>query len=386
MKNFDFYNPTHIIFGKDRLEELDKLVPKEARVLILYGGGSVKKYGTLEIVKSNLKNRSIVEFGGIEPNPKYETLIKAVDIVKKENIDFLLAVGGGSVVDGTKYVNLAVNYIGGDPVDLFSSGRAQASVSTALPMGTVMTLPATGSEMNSGGVISYNHGKHIISNPLLFPKFSILDPTLTFTLPVTQIANGIADTFIHVVEQYVTYPDNAGFQDRTAEGILQTLIEIGKQTIDNPEDYDARSNLVWCATMALNGLIGAGVPQDWTTHVIGHELTALFGIDHGKTLAILQPAIWQVRKEQKREKLIQYAERVWKITEDDEERKIDIAISKTREFFEGIGIKTHLSDYNISADKIDDIVDALEKHGMTALSETKDLTLEISREILENAL
>ena len=386
MQNFDFYNPTHIVFGKDRLEELDNLVHKDAKVLILYGGGSVKKFGTLEKVRANLKNRSIVEFGGIEPNPKFETLMKAVEIVKNENIDFLLAVGGGSVMDGTKFVNLAVNYEGDNPADLFNSGRIQASVSKSLPIGTIVTLPATGSEMNSGGVITYNHGKHVISNPLLFPEFSILDPTLTFTLPATQVANGIIDTFIHVVEQYVTYPVNAGFQDRTAEGILQTLIEIGKQTIDNPEDYDARANLVWCATMGLNGLIGAGVPQDWTTHMIGHELTALFGIDHGKTLAILQPSIWQIRKEQKKEKLLQYAERVWNITDGNEDYKIDLAINKTREFFEKLGIKTHLTDYGITADRIDDVIDALEKHGLTALSETRDLTLEISRKILENAL
>ena len=224
-----------------------------------------------------------------------------------------------------------------------------------------------------------------ISNPLLYPKFSILDPTLTFTLPTTQIANGIVDTFVHVVEQYVTYPVDARFQDRTAEGILQTLIEIGKQTIDNPEDYDARANLVWCATMALNGLIGAGVPSDWSTHMIGHELTAMFGIDHGKTLAILQPSIWQIRKEQKREKLLQYAERVWNITEGDDDSKIDLAIIKTREFFESLGIKTRLSEYGIKAEEIDKIVDALKKRGFTALSETRDLDLEISKKILENA-
>ena len=386
MKNFDFYNPTHIVFGKDRLGELDKLVPKDANVLILYGGGSIKKFGTLQKVKANLKDRKVVEFSGIEPNPKYETLVKAVEIVKTENIDFLLAVGGGSVIDGTKFVNLAVNYEGDNPVELLTNSRAQASVSKSLPIGTVITLPATGSEMNSGGVISYKHGKYVVSNPLLYPKFSILDPTLTFTLPTTQVANGIVDTFIHVVEQYVTYPVDARFQDRTAEGILQTLIEIGKQTIDNPEDYDARANLVWCATMALNGLIGAGVPSDWTTHMIGHELTAMFGIDHGKTLAILQPSIWQIRKEQKREKLLQYAGRIWNITEGDDDSRIDLAIIKTREFFESLGIKTRLSEYGVKADEIDNIVDALKKRGFTALSESGDLNLEISREILKNAL
>ncbi len=386
MENFDFYNPTHIVFGKDRLKELNKLVPKDAKVLILYGGGSVKKFGTLEKVKEHLKNRSITEFGGIEPNPSYETLMKAVELVKKENIDFLLAVGGGSVMDGAKFVSLAANHKGDDPTKILSNVYVQASISKCIPIGTVVTLPATGSEMNSGGVITYNHGKFVISNPLLFPKFSILDPTLTFTLPATQVANGIIDAFIHVVEQYVTYPVDARFQDRTAEGILQTLIEIGKHTLDNPEDYDARANLVWCATMALNGLIRVGVPQDWTTHMIGHELTSLFGIDHGKTLAILQPSIWQIRKEQKREKLIQYAERVWNISETNEDKKIDLAINKTRAFFEGLGIKTCLSDYNIDATGIERVITALEKHGMTALSETKDLNLEISREILENAM
>ena len=386
MNNFDFYNPTHIVFGKDRLGELDNLIPKDAKVLILYGGGSVIKFGTLDKVKANLADRKVVEFGGIEPNPKYETLIKAVEIVKNENIDFLLSVGGGSVADGTKFINLAANYDGDNPVELLTNKRAQASVSKGLPIGTVMTLPATGSEMNSGGVISYNHGKHVIFNPLLFPKFSILDPTLTYTLPTSQVANGIVDTFIHVVEQYVTYPVDARFQDRTAEGILLTLIEIGKQTIDNPQDYDARANLVWCATMALNGLIGVGVPHDWTTHMIGHELTAMFDIDHGKTLAILQPSIWQIRKEKKREKLLQYAERVWNITEGDEDSRIDSAINKTREFFESLGVRTRLAEYGVDSDGIDNIVDALKNHGLTALSETGDLNLEISREILNNAL
>jgi NADP-dependent alcohol dehydrogenase len=386
MQNFDYHNPTRIVFGKDRLSELDSLVPNEANVLILYGGGSIKKFGTLEKVKGNLTGRRVLEFAGIEPNPTFETLIKAVDIAKSENIDFLLAVGGGSVADGTKFVNLAINYDGADLSELLTNRSARLGVSEVLPMGAIMTLPATGSEMNSGGVVSYNHKKNVFSNPLLFPKFSILDPTLTFTLPTAQVANGVVDAFVHVVEQYITYPVDARFQDRTAEGILQTLIEIGKETIENPRDYDARANLVWCATMALNGLIGAGVPQDWTTHMIGHELTAMFGIDHGKTLAILQPSIWKLRKEQKREKLLQYAERVWNITEGEEDARIDKGINKTREFFESLGVRTHLSEYGVSADKVDDIVSALEKHGLTALSESKDLDLEVSRRILENAL
>ncbi len=386
MENFDFYNPTKIIFGKNRLGELDSLIPKDAKVLILYGGGSVKKYGTLKKVSDSLKNREIIEFGGIEPNPKYETLIKAVDIVKNENIDFLLAVGGGSVIDGVKFINLAANYQGNSPSDLLTDYSTQATVKTNLPMGTVITLSATGSEMNSGGVITYQHGKHVIMNPVLFPQFSIIDPTLTYTLPAIQVANGVVDTFIHVVEQYVTYPNEGRFQDRTAEGILLTLIEIGKQTINNPTDYDARANLSWCSTMALNGLIGSGVPTDWSTHMIGHELTAMFGIDHGQTLAIILPSLWEIRKDKKRDKLIQYAERVWNISDVDDNAKIEMAIAKTRDFFESLGIKTHMSDYGITSDKIDNIIEALEAHGLTALSETKDLTPEISRKILENAM
>ncbi len=386
MLNFEFYNPTRIIFGKDQLEKLDQQIPAEARVLILYGGGSIKKYGTLEKVVEALGNRKIFEFGGIEPNPKYETLMQAVAVVKEENIDFLLAVGGGSVMDGSKFINLAANYQGDDTLELLTSQDALNSISTSIPIGIVLTLPATGSEMNKGAVVSHKMGKYGVFSDLSFPKFSILDPTLTYSLPATQVANGIVDTFIHTVEQYVTFPAEGRFQDRAAEGILQTLIEVGKKTLDNPEDYEARANLVWCATMGLNGLIGAGVPQDWSTHMIGHELTAIFGIDHGKTLAILQPAIWQVRRKQKREKLIQYAERVWQITEGDDDQKIDSAIEKTRGFFEELGIKTHLSDYDVTAEHFNMVLENLEKHGMTKLSETSDLDLSVSLEILEKAL
>ena len=385
MMNFDFYNPTHIVFGKDRLSELDTLVPKNAKTLILYGGGSVKKFGTMEKITQALPNRELLEFGGIEPNPKFSTLIKAVELAKREKVEFLLAVGGGSVMDGTKFVALAAKYPG-DAEELLSHGFQPVPAESALPLGTVVTLPATGSEMNSGGVISHKGGKFPVFSPLSFPTFSILDPTLTFTLPATQIANGIIDTFIHTVEQYVTIPGEGRFQDRTAEGILSTLIEIGEKTMDDPTDYDARANLMWCATNALNGLIGAGVPQDWTTHMIGHELTALFGIDHGKTLAILQPSIWTVRKDQKREKLLQYAERVWHITSGDEEARIDAAIEKTRAFFEGLGVSTRLSSYGVTEERVEEVISALETHGLTALSETGEVTLDVSRKILLGAL
>ena len=385
MQSFNFYNPTHIVFGKDRLAELDELVPKSSKVLVLYGGGSVKKFGTLDKVIAALPGREIVEFAGIEPNPKFTTLMKAVDVVKEQDIDFLLAIGGGSVMDGTKFVALAANYAG-DAAELLSHGFAPVPVDNAIALGTVVTLPATGSEMNSGGVISYQGGKFPVFSPLVFPQFSILDPTLTYSLPAKQVANGVIDTFIHTVEQYVTVSAEGRFQDRTAEGILQTLIEIGKKTVDEPTDYDARANLVWCATNALNGLIGAGVPQDWTTHMIGHELTAMFGIDHGQTLAILQPAIWTVRKEQKREKLLQYAQRVWNITAGSDDERIDSAIAKTREFFCELGAPATLSECGVDEAGIDNVVKALEKHGLTALSETGDVTLAVSREILQQAL
>ncbi|MGL4534088.1 MAG: iron-containing alcohol dehydrogenase [Fusobacteriaceae bacterium] len=381
MLNFEFCNPTHIVFGKDTMEKLDSLVPKKARVLITYGGGSVEKYGTLAKVIENLMDREVFKFGGIEPNPKFTTLMKAVEVVKNEKIDFLLAVGGGSVMDGTKFIALASNFEG-DAEEILHGAQPKC----AIPMGTVVTLPATGSEMNNGGVISHKGTKVPVFSPYAFPKFSILDPTLTFTLPETQVANGVVDTFIHVVEQYVTYPVDARFQDRTAEGILQTLIEIGRKTIDNPTDYDSRANLVWAATMGLNGLIGAGVPQDWSVHMIGHDMTALFGIDHAKTLAIVLPGVWKVMKEQKLKKLAQYAERVWDIKDGTEMEKADLAILKTENFFNSLGIKTKLSDYGINEEGIDKIINSLQAGSRTHLGENGDMTLDITRKVLETAL
>ena len=385
MNQFNFYNPTKIIFGRDRFNELNHLVPKDAKVLVLYGGGSVKKFGTLDRVLAALPNREILEFGGIEANPRYETLMKAVDLVRAEKIDFLLAVGGGSVIDGTKFIALA-SYYEGDGLDLLRDRSITANLKQALPLAAVLTLAATGSEMNRGGVVSSPIGKLGFGNDLVFPKFSLVDPSLTFTLPETQVANGVVDTFVHVMEQYMTYPAEGRFQDRTSEGILKTLIEIGRATIDNPTDYDLRANLVWCATMGLNGLIGAGVPQDWATHRSGHELTALFGIDHAKTLAIIMPSLWNIMRETKREKLLQYGERVLNITTGSEENRIDQIIETTRQFFESLGIKTRLSDYGIGADQIDSILAALESHHMTSLGERGEITLEISRKILEGAL
>ena len=387
MNNFDFYNPVRIVFGKGRLETIDQLVPAEAAVLITYGGGSAVRSGLIDKVKKVLGSRRVYEFGGIEPNPRYETLVKAAGVVRAQKIGFMLAVGGGSVIDGTKFIALAAAYQG-EASDLLKFGFRRINhpmVGDVVPFGTVLTLPATGSEMNDGAVVSYGNGKFPVMSDLTFPQFSLLDPTITFTLPSVQVANGVIDAFVHTTEQYLTYPVDAKLQDRMAEGILQTLIETGELTIREPNNYDARANLVWCATMALNGLIGTGVPQDWATHMIGHELTARFGIDHAQTLAIVLPSLLEVRREQKRAKLLQYAERVWQIYTGTEEEKIDNAIQKTRIFFESLGIKTRLSQYGVRKEEIQEIVDRLTEHGMTALSETRDLTPDISRTILERA-
>ncbi|USE33862.1 iron-containing alcohol dehydrogenase [Endozoicomonas sp. SCSIO W0465] len=384
MMNFDYHNPTHIVFGRERLHELDRLIPENAKVLVLFGGGSVRRNGTLEKVLAGLGKRDVIEFGGIEPNPRFNTLMKAVDVVGKENIDFLLAVGGGSVMDGTKFIAAAAHYPG-NPEDLLKHGFAPLPIESAVPLATVATLPATGSEMNMGAVISHKSGKLPVMSPLLYPQFSVLDPTLTFSLPPVQVANGVVDAFVHVLEQYVTYPVEAKVQDRMAEGILKTLIECGPVTLAEPENYDARANLMWSATSALNGYIGVGVPQDWSTHMIGHELTDLFGMDHAQSLAIVQPSLWKIRKDKKRGKLLQYAERVWDILEGTDDERIDQAISMTRSFFESLGVKTRLSQYRIEQADIAKVINALENHGMTALSETGDMDLAISNQILQDA-
>ena len=390
MQNFDYQNPTRILFGQGSIAKLAKAVPASARVLLLYGGGSVLKNGTLDEVKAALATAGIghvSEFSGIEPNPTFETLMRAVQQVKAEQIDFLLAVGGGSVIDGTKFVAAAAALPEGeDPWNiLLTGGRV---VKSALPFGSVLTLPATGSEMNNGGVITRaaTHDKLPFSSRCTYPQFSVLDPTKTFTLPKRQVANGVVDAFVHITEQYLTYPANARVQDRFAEGLLRTLVEIGQDAVNKPEDYDTRANLMWTATLALNGLIGAGVPQDWATHMIGHELTALHGIDHARTLALVLPALLQVRREEKHAKLLQYAERVWDIRDGSENARIDQAIERTRAFFESLDVPTRLSAYQLDAAAIDPLVAQLEKHGMVKLGEKQDISLDVSRRILETAL
>ena len=385
MLNFDYYNPTRIVFGKDSIARIDKLVPANARVLILYGGGSAERNGTLAEVEAALGARTLQRFGGIEPNPSYETLMGAVEQVRREKLDFLLAVGGGSVIDGTKFVAAAVNYAG-EPWDILeTSGK---HVSQALPMGCVLTLPATGSEMNCLAVVTRKslQAKMAFSSNYCYPKFSVLDPATTLTLPVRQVGNGVVDAFAHVMEQYLTYPADAPLQDRFAEGILQTLIEEGPKALAEPDNYAVRANIMWCATLALNGLIGAGVPQDWATHMVGHELTALYDLDHAQTLAVVLPGMLRVRREGKHAKLLQYAARVWGITSGSEDERIDAAITRTEAFFEQMGVKTRLSAYGLKADVVDAVLAKLETHRMTKLGECRDVTLEVSRKVLELAL
>ncbi|MDE2288817.1 MAG: iron-containing alcohol dehydrogenase [Burkholderiales bacterium] len=385
MQNFDYYNPTRIVFGENTIGRLNELLPAGARVLLLYGGASAEKNGTLAEVRAALAGYDFAEFGGIEPNPSYETLMRAVAQVRREQRDFLLAVGGGSVIDGTKFVAAAALF-DGEPWQIMQA-RGE-NVTRALPLGSVLTLPATGSEMNNGAVITRRatHAKLPFHSQHTFPQFSILDPRKTFTLPPRQVANGVVDAFTHIIEQYLTYPAGGLAQDRFAEGLLQTLIEIGPRALAEPHNYEVRANLMWVATLALNGLIGAGVPHDWATHMIGHELTARYNIDHARTLAIVLPPMLQVRRDSKRAKLLQYAQRVWGIAQGSEDERIDAAIERTRAFFESLDVKTRLHDYAINAAALDDLVAQLEAHDMTALGERQDVTLEVSRRVLEAAL
>ncbi|WP_045856873.1 alcohol dehydrogenase [Raoultella terrigena] len=386
MNNFDLYTPTRILFGKGAIENLRDQIPTGARILVTYGGGSVKKTGVLDQALSALSDFEVLEFGGIEPNPSYETLMNAVKIAREQQITFLLAVGGGSVLDGTKFIAAAAHYDESvDPWEILETyGK---NVKSAIPMGSVLTLPATGSESNKGAVVSRKTtgDKRAFMSSHVQPVFAILDPVYTYTLPPRQVANGVVDAFVHTVEQYVTYPVDGKIQDRFAEGILLTLIEDGPKALQEPENYDVRANIMWAATQALNGLIGAGVPQDWATHMLGHELTAMHGLDHAQTLAIVLPVLWNEKRDTKRAKLLQYAARVWNITEGSEDERIDAAIAATRNFFEQLGVPTRLSGYGLDGSSIPALLAKLEEHGMTQLGENQDITLDVSRRIYEAA-
>lgn len=385
MDNFSYKNTTQIHFGKGQISKLKDEIPADARVLITYGGGSIKKNGVFEPVQAALAGIAHFEFGGIEPNPHYETLIKAVDLIKQEKINYILAVGGGSVIDGSKFIAAAALYPS-DPWEIIQTYGAK--VTSALPLGCVLTLAATGSEMNKGAVITKAETKDklFFFSDHVQPRFSILDPETTYSLPAKQTGNGVVDSFVHVVEQYVTYPVNAKVQDRFAEGLLLNLLEDGPKALENPTDYDVRANLMWTATLALNGLIATGVPADWATHMIGQEITGLYGLDHGQTLAVVQPAVWLYKKEQKKAKLLQYAERVWGLREGDEDSRVMAAIENTRQFFETMGIPTRLSAYGLDASIIDPVVAKLEEHGHVNLGEHGDITAADVKEILKLAL
>jgi NADP-dependent alcohol dehydrogenase len=385
MLNFELYNPTNYIFGKGQIEKLSDLVPKKSKILLAYGGGSIFKNDVYNQVKSALTDFEMVEFGGIEPNPRYETLLKAITLIREQNIDFILAVGGGSVIDGVKFISAAVKF-DGNPMDILHKRLLIKDLSHVIPFGTVLTLPATGSEMNSGAVITINqtHEKLSFGGSALFPKFSICDPTVITSLPKRQIQNGVVDAFTHVMEQYLTYPTDALLQDRIAESILQTLVEIGPDVVENPTDYKLASNYMWCCTMALNGLIQKGVPSDWATHMIGHELTALYEIDHARTLAIIGPNLYRVMFDTKKEKLAQYGERVFNVQGNSIEEKAEKAIEKTVDFFHKMGMLTKLSENTSNFEKTADfIVNRFEERGWKAIGEKQNITPEKVREIVE---
>lgn len=388
MQNFSFQNSTKIVFGDGQIQELAKLLPANARILVTYGGGSIKSNGVYDQVVKALEGKTWFEFSGIEPNPHYETLMRAVDMVKANQIDFLLPVGGGSVIDGTKFIAAAAYFEGetadAEPWDILAKHTA---VTRAMPLGCVLTLPATGTESNGNSVVTRasTHEKLAFGSPLVYPQFAILDPTTTYSLPPRQVANGVVDAFVHIMEQYLTYPVDAKVQDRFAEGLLITLIEEGPRALSEPTNYAVRSNVMWAATMALNGLIGVGVPQDWATHMIGHELTAMHGLDHAQTLAVVLPSVMQQQREQKRAKLLQYGRRVWNLCDADENALIDAAIAATRTFFEKMGTPTTLQGYGLDGSSIPALVDKLVQHNLLALGEHGDITPAVAREILERA-
>jgi NADP-dependent alcohol dehydrogenase len=386
MYNFEYKNPVKVIFGKGTIPKVADEVPENSKVLLIYGGGSIKKTGVYDQVTNALQNFDLLEFGGIEPNPHYETCMKAVDLIKKENVDFLLAVGGGSVLDATKFIAAAAKYEDGDPWEILAR-RYEVEVKDALPLGDVLTLPATGSEMNGNSVITRvsTQEKMAFGSPKVMPQFSILDPECVFTLPDRQVANGVVDAFVHVMEQYLTFPVNSPIQDRFAESILKTLIEEGPKVLANRNDYDAAANFMWSATLALNGLIGSGVPQDWATHMIGHELTAYHGIDHARTLAIVLPGMMHIKRENKKDKILQYGERIWGISEGTYNERIDKTIEKTVEFFESLGVPCTLPEYDVPAETIGKITDRFNQRD-SKLGEKGDIDYNQVEEILQDRL
>lgn len=376
MKNFIFQNPTKLVFGKEQISKLNELTPSDVNLMITYGGGSVKKNGVYNQVAEALKGREYTEFWGIEPNPRVETLRKAIALGKEKNINFVLAVGGGSVLDGTKLVAAGIA-CDDDAWDIVLKGVAEKQI----PFASVMTVPATGSEMNGGSVITRAETNEKYGFGGNYPEFSILDPEVTYTLSEHQIACGLADAYTHVLEQYMTTPGQSRLMDRWAEGVLLSVIEIAPKIKENPHDYDLMADYMLAATLALNDFIRMGVTQDWATHMIGHELTALHGTTHGHSLAIVMPATLRVLKEQKHKKLVQYAERVFNITEGSEQERVDKAIEKTEAFYRSLGLTTRLSEENIGKDTIETIVQRFNERD-AAYGENRNVTGDVAREIL----
>ncbi len=382
MTSFTCYNPVKLVFGKGMIAELKDLIPPDLTVMLTYGGGSIKKNGVYDQMRAALADRTVVEFGGIEPNPRYETCMRAAELAKSEGVGFLLAVGGGSVLDATKFIAIAALYDAGDPWEIM---EGRAPIEAAMPLGAVLTLPATGSEMNTNAVISRESTGEKLSfgSPHVYPQFSILDPETTYSLPERQTQNGIVDTFAHVMEQYMCGIGRAPLTERMAEAVLITLVKEAPKVKANPDDYEVRANLMWCATVGLNGWLGCGVAaQDWATHMIGHELTALYGIDHGRTLAVIMPAVHRHQLERKLPRLVQCAERVWGITQGEDKDRAAQAIDRMEAFFQSVGVPTRLSAYNVDADEAAPLVaERLARRGVK-IGEYGDLGEQAVREIV----
>jgi len=383
MRNFSYANPVKIIFGKNTISQISVEIPADKKILLVYGGGSIRTNGVYEQVMAALKDRVVVEFSGIGANPEFETCVKAIDLVHKEKIGFILAVGGGSVIDAAKFIALG-SKAKGDLWDIFAKAKYP---STALPLGTILTLPATGTEMNDRSVLTRveTQDKRSFRTPLVYPKFSVLDPEVTFSLPLRQIGNGVVDTFVHTTEQYLTYPAGGALQDLFAESILKVLVHNGERALKSPENYEVRANLMWASSWGLNGWIAQGVPEDWATHMIGHELTAFFGLDHAQTLAIILPGLLDVLRQDKAEKLIQMGERVFEISSGSREDRIQACIDAIDEFFRSMGVGTHFSDYGLGEDAVNKVVERYRERGWI-LGERQNITAEVVERILMRRL
>ena len=379
---FALCNPTDIRFGIGQIKQLRDLVPAGSSVLLLYGGGSIKANGVHDQVMTALADSKVVEFGGVEPNPLYETLQRAANVARENNIDLVLGVGGGSVADAAKFLATMLGMPGDDPWPELVAGKLPEKT---IPVGIVLTLAATGSESNPTSVISSTrYGLKLpFANQQARPRFAILDPSTMASLSRRQLENGVVDAFTHVLEQYMTRPVNAPIQYGFSETIMKVLAEWGPKLIKEPSD-EARENVMWAANQALNGLIGAGVPQDWSTHMIGHAITAVYGIDHARTLSAIMPALMRERLEAKTAMLARYGRTVWDIRADDDREAATQAIARTEQFFAQMGCPVALSGFDQAIDH-EKIVDHLEKAGHVALGEDRAVNPAMVRAILEKA-